>query len=290
MRRLQTSAPPRAALPVCAYLRPLLRVIDAFECWRTRPLLGVWACMGRLVLAGVRCIHASVEALFVPSLEVAWGLEVGKDMGIRAAQRREVGDHMTRDTSGVRPRSEAGIRSAFGGPSRFGARRSWASEMSMSQAAQANEAFFSRQPPGTIAVRQDGIRLVVPGTLGDPGALDGSENLEFFDGDGTALGHIEILGVADTPRTCSLFAISNLSKVRGAAYLAVWYLTRHTAAPSFEVHSVNPATLGRLLKRLGMKWMAATNNMIGVTEEVCVAARRKCRSHHWRFRDGSAPS
>jgi len=50
--------------------------------------------MGRLVLAGVRCIHASVEALFVPSLEVAWGLEVGKDMGIRAAQRREVGDHM----------------------------------------------------------------------------------------------------------------------------------------------------------------------------------------------------
>ena len=197
-------------------------------------------------------------------------------------------------SSGARPRGEAtGIRSAFrgsqqGGTKRSGTGPSRTSEGSVSQAAQANEAFFSRQPPGTIAVRHDGVRLVVPGTLGDLGALDCSENLEFFDSDGTALGHIEMLGVADTPLTCSLFAISNLSKVRGAAYLAVWYLTRHTAAPSFEVHSVDPATLGRLLKRLGMKWMAATKNMAGVADEVCAAARRKCQSHHWRLRDAPA--
>jgi hypothetical protein len=201
---------------------------------------------------------------------------------------------MARHTSGVPPRGEAtGIRSAFRGSGQFRTRRAWTGrsrtgEGSASQAAQANEAFFSRQPPGTIAVRRDGVRLVVPGTLGDPGALNGSENLEFFDGDGTALGHIEILGITDTPMTCSLFAISNMSKIRGVAYLAVWYLTRHTAAPSFEVHSVNPATLGRLLRRLGMKWMAATNNMAGVTEEICAAARRKCQSHHWRLRDGPA--
>jgi hypothetical protein len=161
--------------------------------------------------------------------------------------------------------------------------RSRVSEAGVSQAAQATEAFFSGQPPGTIAVRRDGIRLAVPAAPGGFGAE--SENLEFFGRDGTSLGHIEIMGVADTPRTCSLFAISNLSKVRGAAYLAVWHLTRRTAAPSFEVHSVNPTTLGRLLKRLGMKWMTATNDMVGATEEVCAAARRKCQSHHWRLRD-----
>jgi hypothetical protein len=147
--------------------------------------------------------------------------------------------------------------------------------------------FFERQPPGTIAVRHDGVRLAVPGALGDLCALDG-ENPEFCDRRGRSLGQLEIQGVADTPLTCSLFAISNLSKVRGGAYLAVWYLTRHTVAQSFEVQSVNPDTLGRLLKRLGMKWIPATSNMSGATTEVCEAARKKCQRHHWRLRDGAA--
>jgi hypothetical protein len=148
------------------------------------------------------------------------------------------------------------------------------------------EALFAEQP-GTIAVRQDGVRMVVPGTPGDLSALD-SENPEFFDHNGKALGHIEIQGVVDTPMTCSLFAISNLSKVRGGAYLAVWYLTRHATATEFEVQSVNPNTLGHLLKRLGMKWTPGTKNMAGTTREVCAAARRKCQSHHWRLREAPA--
>jgi hypothetical protein len=147
-----------------------------------------------------------------------------------------------------------------------------------------SESFFEEHPPGTVAVREDGIRLVVPGEPGDLDVLDGG-NPEFFDHDGTALGPIEVQGIADTPMTCSLFAISNLSKVRGAAYLAIWYLTRHTTARSFEVHSVNPSTLGRLLKRLGMDWMPGTNNMEGETEQVCEAARKKLHHHRWRLRE-----
>jgi hypothetical protein len=143
-------------------------------------------------------------------------------------------------------------------------------------------------PPGTVALRQDGVALVVPGEPGNLTALDGRGNPEFFDHDGSPLGHIEMQGVSDTPLSCSLFAISNLSKVRGAAYLAVWYLTRHTMAPSFEVQSVNPKTLGRLLKRLGMEWVPGTNNMAGPTTEVCQAARRKCQNHHWRLQEGTA--
>jgi hypothetical protein len=151
---------------------------------------------------------------------------------------------------------------------------------------QADRAFFERQPAGTVAVRHDGVRLAVPGALGDLCALDG-ENPEFFDRRGTSLGQLEIQGVADTPLTCSLFAISNLSEVRGGAYLAVWYLTRHTVAQSFEVQSVNPDTLGRLLKRLGMKLIPATSNMAGATAEVCEAARKKCQRHRWRLRDAA---
>jgi hypothetical protein len=186
-----------------------------------------------------------------------------------------------------RPQSgSGGTRNAFRAPGRFGARRSARTGDNGSQAAQANEAFFAQQPPGTIAVRQDGVRLVVPGTPGDLCALDG-ENPEFFDRNGRALGHMEIQGVVDTPMSCSLFAISNLSKVRGGAYLAVWYLTGHTMATEFEVQSVNPNTLGRLLKRLGMKWMPGTKNMTGTTAEVCSAARRKCQGHHWRLRESA---
>lgn len=143
---------------------------------------------------------------------------------------------------------------------------------------------FADAPPGTVAVRDDGVHLVVPGHPGDLEALDGPANPEFFDRDGTPLGPIEITGVADTPRTCSLFAISNLSKVRGAAYLALWYLTHHTSAPAVEVQSVNPNTLGRLLLRLGMQPVPATNNMAGDTEAICRAARRKCQSHQWVLR------
>lgn len=187
-----------------------------------------------------------------------------------------------------RPRgAPSGIRSAFRVPGRSRTRRPAATADGLAQAAQADQGFFERLPPGTIAVRHDGVRLAVPGALGDLCALDG-ENPEFFDRRGTSLGHLEIQGVADTPLTCSLFAISNLSKVRGGAYLAVWYLTRHAVAESFEVQSVNPDTLGRLLKRLGMKWMPASNNMSGATTEVCEAARKKCERHHWRLRDGGA--
>jgi hypothetical protein len=187
-----------------------------------------------------------------------------------------------------RPRgAPSGIRSAFRAPGRHGGRRSAATADGLPQAAHADQVFFERQPPGTVAVRHDGVRLAVPGALGDLCALDG-ENPEFFDRRGTSLGQLEIQGVADTPLTCSLFAISNLSKVRGGAYLAVWYLTRHTVAQSFEVQSVNPDTLGRLLKRLGMKWIPATSNMSGATTEVCEAARKKCQRHHWRLREGAA--
>src|SRR3984893_3125141 len=202
--------------------------------------------------------------------------------------RREIGGRMATNGDEFRPRgARSGIRSAFRLPGRSGSRRSAPTGDGLPQASQADEAFFERQPPGTAAVRRDGVRLAVPGALGDLCALDG-ENPEFFDRRGTSLGHLEIQGVADTPLTCSLFAISNLSKVRGGAYLAVWYLTRHTVAQSFEVQSVNPDTLGRLLKRLGMKWMPATNNMSGATTEVCEAARKKCQRHHWRLRDGGA--
>jgi hypothetical protein len=72
--------------------------------------------------------------------------------------------------------------------------------------------------------------------------------------------------------------------VRGASYLAVWYLTTHTAAATFEVQSVNPATLGRLLKRIGMRAVPGTNNMAGDTAAICRAARRKCENHHWTLR------
>jgi hypothetical protein len=180
----------------------------------------------------------------------------------------------------------SGLRSAFRVPGRFGTRRPATTSEGLPQAAQADQAFFERQPAGTVAVRHDGVRLAVPGSLGDLGALDG-ENPEFFDRRGRSLGELEIQGVADKPLTCSLFAISNLSKVRGGAYLAVWYLTRHTIAPSFEVQSVNPDTLGRLLKRLGMKLIPATSNMAGATTEVCEAARKKCQRHHWRLRDAA---
>ncbi len=181
----------------------------------------------------------------------------------------------------------SGIRNAFRVPGRFGTRRPATAGEGLPQAAQADQVFFEGQPPRTVAVRHDGVRLAVPGALGDLCALEG-ENPEFFDRRGMSLGQLEIQGVADTPSTCSLFAISNLSKVRGGAYLAVWYLTRHTIAPSFEVQSVNPDTLGRLLKRLGMKLIPATNNMAGATTEVCEAARKKCQRHHWRLRDAAA--
>jgi hypothetical protein len=180
----------------------------------------------------------------------------------------------------------SGIRSAFHVPARFGTRRQTTATGGLPPAAQADQGIFEGLPPGTVALRHDGVRLAVPGALGDLCALDG-ENPEFFDPRGRSLGQLEIQGVADTPSTCSLFAISNLSKVRGGAYLAVWYLTRHTIAPSFEVQSVNPDTLGRLLKRLGMKLIPATNNMAGATTEVCEAARKKCQRHHWRLRDAA---
>src|SRR6267378_7247134 len=199
--------------------------------------------------------------------------------------RREIGVQMPMYSDEFRPRGgRAGIRSAFRVPERFGSRRPAATADGLPQAAHADQAFFERQPPGTVAVRHDGVRLTVPGALGDLCALDG-ENPEFFDKRGTSLGQLEIQGVADTPLTCSLFAISNLSKVRGCAYFVVCYFTRHTVAQSFEVQSVNPDTLGRLLKRLGMKWIPATNNMSGATTEVCEAARKKCQRHHWRLRD-----
>ena len=202
--------------------------------------------------------------------------------------RREIGGQMPTYGDELRPRGgTTGMRSTFRVPGRFGSRRSAATADGLPQAAHAEQAFFERQPPGTVAVRHDGVRLAVPGALGDLSALDG-ENPEFFDRRGTSLGHLEIQGVADTPLTCSLFAISNLSNVRGGAYLAVWYLTRHTVAQSFEVQSVNPDTLGRLLKRLGMKWIPATTNMLGATAEVCEAARKKCQRHHWRLRDRAA--
>jgi len=181
----------------------------------------------------------------------------------------------------------SGIRSAFRVPAHFGTRRPATVRGATPEVAPAGQAFFEQQPPGTVAVRHDGVRLTVPGALGDLCALDG-ENPEFFDRRDRSLGQLEIQGVADTPLTCSLFAISNLSKVRGGAYLAVWYLTRHTIAPSFEVQSVNPDTLGRLLKRLGMKLIPATKNMSGATTEVCEAARKKCQRHHWRLRDAAA--
>src|SRR5882672_2335332 len=204
--------------------------------------------------------------------------------------RRENGAQMaTYGEEFHRRRGTSGIRSAFRVPGRYGARWPGTATEGLPQASQAdeaNQAFFERQPSGTVAVRHDGVRLTVPGALGDLCALDG-ENPEFFDRRGRSLGHLEIQGVADTPLTCSLFAISNLSKVRGGAYLAVWYLTRHTVAQSFEVQSVNPDTLGRLLKRLGMKVVPATNNMAGATAEVCEAARKKCQRHHWRLRDAA---
>src|SRR5713226_8139588 len=181
----------------------------------------------------------------------------------------------------------SGIRNAFRVPGRFGTRRPATTSEGLPQAAQADQAFFERQPAGTVAVRHDGVRLAVPGSLGDLGARDG-ENPEFFDRRGRSLGELEIQGVADTPLTCSLFAISNLSKVRGGAYLAVWYLTSHTMATSFEVQSVNPDTLGRLLKRLGMAWVPGTNNMAGETKDVSDAARRKCQRYHWRLREDPA--
>jgi len=180
-----------------------------------------------------------------------------------------------------------GTRSAFRVPGRFGTRRPATASEATPEVAPADRVFFEQQPPGTVAVRHDGVRLAVPGAPGDLCALD-NENPEFFDRRGRSLGQLEIQGVADTPLTCSLFAISNLSKVRGGAYLAVWYLTRHAIAPSFEVQSVNPDTLGRLLKRLGMKLIPATKNMSGATTEVCVAARKKCQRHHWRLRDAAA--
>jgi hypothetical protein len=186
-----------------------------------------------------------------------------------------------------RRRGTSGIRNAFRVPGRFGTKRLATARGATPEVAPADQAFFEQQPPGTVAVRHDGVRLAVPGALGDLCALD-SDNPEFFDPRGRSLGHLEIQGVADTPSTCSLFAISNLSKVRGGAYLAVWYLTRHTIAPSFEVQSVNPDTLGRLLKRLGMKLIPATKNMSGATTEVCEAARKKCQRHHWRLRDAAA--
>lgn len=183
-----------------------------------------------------------------------------------------------------RPRDGSRVRSAFGGAGRAESGRALTPAGTASGSAQVSEAFFAQQPPGTIAVRNDGIRLVVPGTPGDLCALD-ADNPQFFDRNGKSLGHMEIQGVTDTPSSCSLFAISNLSKVRGGAYLAVWYLTGHTMATDFEVQSVNPNTLGRLLKRVGMKWIPGTKNMAGTTPEVCAAARKKCQSHHWRLRE-----
>lgn len=139
-------------------------------------------------------------------------------------------------------------------------------------------------PEGTVALRRDGTTLTVPGEIGDLGALD-AQNPEFQDRTGAPLGPIEVQGIVDLPQTCSLFAISNLSSVRGGAYLAVWYLTGCTAAATLEVQSVNPSTLGRLLKRLGMAWVPGTNNMAGSTREVFEAARGKCRAHHWHLLD-----
>src|SRR4030088_2962072 len=137
-----------------------------------------------------------------------------------------------------------GVRGPFRVPGRFGTKKPAAVADGLPRAAPTDQGFFERQPPGTVAVRHDGVRLTVPGALGDLSALDG-ENPEFFDRRGASLGQLEIQGVADTPMTCSLFAISNLSNVRGGAYLAVWYLTQHALAKSFEVQSVNPDTLGR---------------------------------------------
>lgn len=143
---------------------------------------------------------------------------------------------------------------------------------------------FRNHPPNTVAVRDDGVSLVVPGPVGDLNALDGAESPEFVGPDQEPLGVVEVQGISDTPMTCSLFAISNLSKVRGAAYLALWYLASHTSARAIEVGSVNPKTLGPLLERLGMSWIPGTRNMTGDTTAIRRAARRKCEGHNWQLR------
>ena len=147
---------------------------------------------------------------------------------------------------------------------------------------------FRNRPPTTVAVREDGVSLVVPGPVGDLNALDGPQSPEFLGPDQQPLGMVEVQGVTDTPMTCSLFAISNLSSVRGAAYLALWYLASHTSAQAIEVGSVNPTTLGPLLERLGMRWIPGTRNMTGDTAAIRRAAQRKCERHNWQLRPAGA--
>jgi hypothetical protein len=165
----------------------------------------------------------------------------------------------------------------------------WGAHPDASECPDDADAAFPGYPPNTVGVRRDGTFLVVPGEPGDLRALDGTANPEFFDHTGRSLGIIEVSGVTDSPQTCALFAISNLSKVRGAAYLMVWYLTRYTTAPSLEIGSVNPDTLGRLLRRLGMAGVARCNDMVGGTDAVHAEARNKCWKHGWHLRGDPLP-
>jgi hypothetical protein len=56
----------------------------------------------------------------------------------------------------------SGIRSPFRVPGRVGTRRPATAGGGPSQAAQADRAFFERQPPGTVAVRHDGAAWRFP--------------------------------------------------------------------------------------------------------------------------------
>ena len=138
-------------------------------------------------------------------------------------------------------------------------------------------------PPNAVARRQDGVILVVPGEPGDLAALDRDGNPEFYDREGAHLGTIDISGINEDPTTCALFAISNLSRVRGAVYLIAWYLTRHTAAKTFVVRRVNSQRLQRLLERLGMRLAAGGRDMVGSSAAVHDLARKKCHRHRWQL-------
>src|SRR4030081_2220568 len=96
---------------------------------------------------------------------------------VTGSTRREIGGQMATYRDEFRPRGGAsGFRSALRVPGRFGTGRSATTAdgppeagqaEQAAQATQADQAFFERQPSGTVAVRHDGIRLAVPGALGD---------------------------------------------------------------------------------------------------------------------------
>lgn len=145
-------------------------------------------------------------------------------------------------------------------------------------------------PPNAVAQRADGVVLVVPGEPGDLAALDGAANPVFYDGEGQELGTVEVAGVEENPHDCALFAIANLSPVRGATYLIAWYVTRHTSAKTFVVRQVNSERLQRLLRRLGMGLVDGGRDMAGSTRDVCRTAAQRCRDRNWRLLGPAADS